>query len=60
MDRSRLLERIKFSDRQLAHAYREAAEAARVNPYEPSSALGQERAEHYLRIAREHEKAIRG
>lgn len=56
----RLLERIRFSDRELARVYRLAAQAAIENPYEPSRVLRRERAKEYLRIAREHERAIRG
>lgn len=56
----RLLERIKYSDRELARLYRLAAKAAIENPYESSRAIRRERAKTYLRIARGHEKAIRG
>jgi len=54
------LERIKYSDRELARVYRLAAQAAIENPYESSRAIRRERAKAYLRIARGHEKAIRG
>ena len=57
---ARLLERIKYSDRELARLYRLAAKAAIENPYESSRAIRRERAKAYLRIARGHEKAIRG
>lgn len=59
MDRARLLERVKYSDRQLALAYRAAAASALENPYEPSRTVRRDRAKHYLRIAREHERAMR-
>lgn len=58
--RGRLLERIRFSDRELARVYRLAAKAAIENPYESSRVVRRERAKEYLRIAREHERAIRG